>query len=91
VTARYSILVLERFGDREVKLCDCESNPEAIVQALKTRTIRVGRSRRYRFTSIRIVENFAQDAAGPPAGEALRRASTQTATEPEKDQVNEIE
>jgi hypothetical protein len=51
---RYSILVWERFGDREIELCQCDSNPDTIVRILRAKKTKLGHSR---FTSIRIVEN----------------------------------
>jgi hypothetical protein len=78
VTARYSIMVWERFGDREIALCECDSNPDAIVRALRSKTTK-GKHKRPRFTSIRIVDNspIRQDASGAPLGEAHQCASAQ--------------
>jgi hypothetical protein len=84
---RYSIMVLERFGVREVALCECDSSPEAIVRALQAK--RTKRLKRPRFASIRVVDNHIQnsltDAASRARGEALLRASTHHEPETEKD------
>jgi hypothetical protein len=72
-------MVCERLGDgREVELCQCDANPETIVRALQKK--RTGSGRTPCYTSIRIVENFAEDAAEHPAGETLMRASAEPET-----------
>jgi hypothetical protein len=55
MTMRFSILIRERLGDgRETELCQCDSNPEALIKALRAKKTTRGRSR---FNSIRYVEN----------------------------------
>jgi hypothetical protein len=61
--ARYSIMVIEYGSNREIELCQVQSNPEATVEAVKAKTLMVyakegGRRRSAisKYSSVRIVD-----------------------------------
>lgn len=61
---RYSIMVIEYGADREIELCQTETNPDAVVDAAKSKTLKVykspGATRRSsicKYSSIRIVDH----------------------------------
>lgn len=61
---RFSIMVMEYGSDREIELCQVQSNPEASVAALKKKKLRVRktddstrRSSIGKYTSIRVVDH----------------------------------
>ena len=60
MSGRYSIMVKERFADREIELCQVDNNPKALVKALKAK-----RTKRNcpKFTSVRVVDNHLAAAA----------------------------
>jgi hypothetical protein len=62
VTKRYSIFGREHGADREALVCEVDSNPEAIVQALKNKKSKLGKFRTRtvygkRYDSLRLVDN----------------------------------
>ncbi len=66
---RFSVLVLEYGSDREVELCQLDSNPQHVVAGLKAKKLTVGRpgARRrtkiQKYTSVRVVDNGAAGGA----------------------------
>ena len=56
--ARYSIIVREYGSDHDVTLVHVDSNPQAIVDGLRAKTLKIGKRRTQtpKYTSIRIVE-----------------------------------
>jgi len=58
---RYSILVREKGSDREIELCQVDTNPEKVAEAAGMKLLRVGNSgRQYRikrYDRVRIVDN----------------------------------
>jgi adenylate cyclase class IV len=65
---RYSIMVIEYGSDREIELCQTDTNPQMVVEGAKEKTLMVykgpdarRRSKTCKYTSIRIVDH--QEAA----------------------------
>ena len=56
--ARYSIVVREYGSDHDVALLHVDSNPQAVVDGLRAKTLTIGKRRTQtpKYTSIRIVE-----------------------------------
>jgi hypothetical protein len=56
--ARYSIIVREYGSDHDVTLVQVDSNPQAIVDGLRAKTLKIGKRRTQtpKYTSIRVVE-----------------------------------
>lgn len=66
MTARYTIMVQEHGSDHEVELMQCGSNPQAIVDGLRKKSLTMRRSifepgkrvvKIPKYTSIRVIDN----------------------------------
>ena len=69
--ARYSIVVCEYGSDHDVTLVHVDSNPQAVVDGLRAKTLTIGKRRRIpKYTSIRIVEKTAMVGTTGNGGEA---------------------
>jgi hypothetical protein len=56
--AGYSIIVREYGADHDVALVHVGSNPQAIVDGLRTKTLTIGKGRQIpKYTSIQVVED----------------------------------
>jgi hypothetical protein len=69
---RFSILIQEYGSDREVELCQVDSNPQNAVAGLRAKTLTVhgkGNTRRRskipKYTSVRVVDNQAGRTISP--------------------------
>ena len=67
---RYSIMVIEYGAEREIELCQTDTNPQMVVEAAKEKKLKVykadnarRRSSICKYTSIRIVDNQAAECA----------------------------
>ena len=69
---RYSILVREKGSDREIELCQVDTNPEKVAEAAGMKLLRISSSgRQYRikrYDWIRIVDNGEASIGYPREG-----------------------
>jgi len=54
---RYSILVVEFDSDKEIELCQVDSNPKAVAQAALGMWLGKGKGRMARYRAVRIRDN----------------------------------
>lgn len=54
---RYSIMVVEFDSDKEIELCQVDSNPAAVAKAALTMWLGKGRDRVSKYTTVRIHDN----------------------------------
>jgi hypothetical protein len=57
MSKRFSIWVLDSFGEREVEYLQVDANPEGIAEALRKKTMGKGKDRTPKYASVRIQEN----------------------------------
>jgi len=69
VMKRYTIMVQEYGSNREVELCGVDSNPQAVVDGLRKKTLTVNLSSVYKrtkipkYTQVRVIQNRREEHA----------------------------